>query len=147
MALIKQSNFVFSGSVIICDNPNSVLPNLSSSKVYPNPNVYCPTSFSIGIFESNTEPFNSNAASIGLGMDSTGRKAGTLSFYGSKVAVKAQMDMENHQIKKLADGVALTDAVNLGQLNTAKRKRSPQVMLIPMQQRQMQLHKVKPIPM
>lgn len=116
LTLISASNALMAGSVNVCTGSGDA----TGPTVGPNQTFGCDNNTGIALYEYSTGGMgNSSRALIGIGIDRSGNKPNTLYFGGNNAVMDMTLSLESHKITNLADGTANTDAVNLGQLNTA----------------------------
>ncbi|TCM68308.1 trimeric autotransporter adhesin [Acinetobacter calcoaceticus] len=125
------------GSVSICDGLNSTLSNLSSNLVKVTHGCLA-DGLGVAIYEANGTVFSGGTASLGVGINKTGRSVGEIYLYAptgatieaalrvTKLATFQQgASLENQKITNLANGtVALNskDGINGGQLFGSNQK-------------------------
>lgn len=117
VSLIYQPSMVMAGSVNVCTAAGAATGPASTV----NTGFGCTNNTGIALYEFTDGVMGDNSrAVIGLGIDKNGKSTGTLFFSGDKAVMETSLSLENNKITSLADGTANNDAVNLGQLNTAK---------------------------
>ncbi|OTG86371.1 hypothetical protein B9T31_07680 [Acinetobacter sp. ANC 4558] len=115
--LIAQTNGVMAGSVNVCDGQESAIGTTTTSNV----STGCTGKQGVALYEWNLGGLSSDYAGIGIGIGANGSAEGAVYINAPNgTTINSTVDMKNHQINKLADGTANSDAVNLGQLKASE---------------------------
>lgn len=120
--LLGYSTISIAGSVSVCTGNNTAIGETSGGT---QTSSNCRGELGVGLYEDFTSVFTGeNRAALGVGLNGTGDDPGKILIYAPNgTTISSSLNMSNSNINNVATGVADTDAVNVGQLNTVSQEK------------------------